>query len=48
MCIEDFSASPLQYMFINHISREAKIITDKWTILESLKKVINLITFFMC
>jgi len=30
MRIEDFSASSLQYMFVNHISREAKITTDKW------------------
>jgi len=30
MRIEDFSAQSLQYMFINHISRNAKITTDKW------------------
>ncbi len=30
MCIEDFSAQSLQYIFVNHISREAKVITDKW------------------
>ena len=30
MRIEDFSAQSLQYMFINHISRDAKITTDKW------------------
>ncbi len=30
MRIEDFSARSLQYMFVNHISREAKITTDKW------------------
>lgn len=30
MRIEDFSASSLQYMFVNHISGEAKITTDKW------------------
>lgn len=28
--IEDFSARSLQYMFIDHISREADITTDKW------------------
>jgi hypothetical protein len=30
MRIEDFSARSLQYIFVNHISREAKITTDKW------------------
>ena len=30
MRIEDFSASSLQYIFVNHISRKAKVITDKW------------------
>lgn len=30
MRIEDFSAQSLQYMFINHISRDAKVTTDKW------------------
>lgn len=30
MRIEDFSARSLQYIFVNHISREAKVITDKW------------------
>jgi uncharacterized protein YcnI len=30
MRIEDFSAKSLQYIFVNHISREAKITTDKW------------------
>ncbi|TLP70116.1 IS1595 family transposase [Maribacter sp. ACAM166] len=30
MKIEDFSAQSLQYMFIDHISREAKVTTDKW------------------
>lgn len=30
MRIEDFSAHSLQYIFVNHISREAKIVTDKW------------------
>ena len=29
MRIEDFSASSLQYIFVNHISRNAKVITDK-------------------
>ncbi len=30
MRIENFSAQSLQYIFVNHISREAKVITDKW------------------
>lgn len=30
MKIDDFSAESLQYIFVNHISREAKITTDKW------------------
>lgn len=30
MRIEDFSARSLQYIFVNHISREAKVTTDKW------------------
>ena len=30
MRIEDFSARSLQDIFVNHISREAKITTDKW------------------
>lgn len=28
--IEDFSAQSLQYIFVNHISRDAKILTDEW------------------
>lgn len=30
MRIKDFSARSLQYMFVDHISRDAKITTDKW------------------
>lgn len=30
MKVEDFSAQSLQYMFVDHISRDAKITTDKW------------------
>ena len=30
MKIDDFSAESLQYIFVNHISREAKVTTDKW------------------
>jgi hypothetical protein len=29
MKIDDFSTQSLQYIFVNHISREAKIVTDK-------------------
>lgn len=28
--IDNFSTESLQYIFVNHISRDAKIITDKW------------------
>lgn len=30
MRIEDFSARSLQHIFVNHISRHAKVTTDKW------------------
>ena len=30
MRIEDFSARSLQYIFVNNISRSAKVTTDKW------------------
>jgi hypothetical protein len=30
MRIEDFSDSSLQYIFVNHIPREAKVIKGKW------------------
>lgn len=30
MKIDDFSAESLQYIFVNHISRDAKVTTDKW------------------
>lgn len=30
MRIEDFSAQSLQYIFVNHISRDARVTTDKW------------------
>lgn len=30
MRIDDFSAESLQYIFVKHISRDAKITTDKW------------------
>jgi hypothetical protein len=28
--IEDFSAQSLQYVFIKHISKQVKVVTDKW------------------
>jgi hypothetical protein len=28
--IEDFSVESLQYIFVNHISWDAKVTTDKW------------------
>lgn len=30
MKIDDFSARSLHYIFVNHISREARVTTDKW------------------
>jgi hypothetical protein len=30
MKIDDFSAQSLHYIFVNHISREARVTTDKW------------------
>ena len=30
MKIDDFSAKSLKYIFVNHISRDAKVTTDKW------------------
>lgn len=42
MRIEDFSARSLQYMFINHISRDAKITTDKWRGYRPIAKAYNI------
>lgn len=42
MRIEDFSAQSLQYMFINHISRDAKVTTDKWRGYRPIAKVYNI------
>jgi len=42
MRIEDFSAQSLQYMFINHISRDAQITTDKWKGYRPISKVYNI------
>tara|TARA_R110001583_G_C5561357_1_gene401239 strand:+ start:204 stop:935 length:732 start_codon:yes stop_codon:yes gene_type:complete len=42
MKIEDFSAQSLQYIFVNHISREATITTDKWRGYRPISKVFNI------
>lgn len=42
MKIDDFSAQSLQYIFINHISREAKITTDKWRGYRPIGKAYNI------
>ena len=41
MRLEDFSASSLQYIFVNHISRDAKVITDKWRAYRPIAKAYN-------
>jgi hypothetical protein len=42
MRIEDFSAKSLQYIFVNHISRKAKITTDKWRGYRPISKVYDI------
>jgi len=42
MRIDDFSAQSLQYMFINHISRDAKVTTDKWRGYRPIAKAYNI------
>ncbi|CAM1333607.1 protein of unknown function [Tenacibaculum aestuariivivum] len=42
MRIEDFSVSSLQYIFVNHISREAKVVTDKWRGYRPIAKTYNI------
>lgn len=42
MRIEDFSAQSLQYLFINHISRYAKVTTDKWRGYRPIAKAYNI------
>ena len=42
MRIEGFSASSLQYIFVNHFSRKAKVITDKWRVYRPIAKVYNI------
>ena len=43
MKIDDFSAQSLQYIFVNHISREAKVTTDKWRGYRPIGKAYNII-----
>lgn len=42
MRIEDFSARSLQYIFINNISRDAKVTTDKWRGYRPIAKAYNI------
>jgi hypothetical protein len=42
MKIDDFSAQSLQYIFINHISRDAKVTTDKWRGYRPIQKAYNI------
>jgi len=42
MKIEDFSAKSLQYIFVNHISRDAKVTTDKWKGYKPISKAYNI------
>lgn len=42
MKIQDFSARSLQYIFVNHISREAKVTTDKWKGYRPITKAFNI------
>lgn len=40
--IDDFSARSLQYMFIKHVDRTAKVITDKWKGYRRIAKAYNI------
>lgn len=42
MKIDDFSAQSLQYIFVNHISRDAKVTTDKWRGYRPIQKAYNI------
>lgn len=42
MKIDDFSAQSLQYIFISHVSREAKVTTDKWRGYRPISKVYDI------
>lgn len=40
--IDDFSAKSLQYIFVNHISRQAQVTTDKWRGYRPIAKAYNI------
>lgn len=42
MKIDDFSVESLHYIFINHISRTAKVVTDKWRGYRPIAKVYDI------
>jgi len=42
MRIEDFSARSLQYIFVNNISRDAQVVTDKWKGYRPIAKAYNI------
>lgn len=42
MKIDDFSAESLQYIFVNHIRREANITTNKWKGYRPISKAYNI------
>jgi hypothetical protein len=42
MKINDFSAQSLQYIFVNHISRKANVITDQWRGYRPIAKAYNI------
>lgn len=41
--INDFSAQSLQYIFVDHISREANVTTDEWRGYRPIAKVYNIV-----
>lgn len=40
--IDDFSAESLQYIFVEHISRQANITTEKWRGYKPIAKAFNI------
>ncbi len=42
MRMEDLSARSLEYIFVNNISREAKVTTDKWKGYRPIAKTCNI------
>lgn len=42
MKIDDFSAQSLQYIFVSHINRQAKVTTDKWRGYKPIAKVYDI------